>query len=71
MKERMSKYDNLVNKNVMLKKEMDTLKRNAKGKTCADKELIVFFFKKDNNKKRLEAEKEKNRLANLIIKEEK
>jgi hypothetical protein len=23
---------------------MDTLKRNAKGKTCADKELIGFFF---------------------------
>lgn len=67
----MSKYDNLVNKNVMLKKEMDTLKRNAKGKTCADKELIGFFFKYNNNKKRLEAEKEKNRLANLIIKEEK
>jgi hypothetical protein len=42
----MSKYDNLVNKNVMLKKEMDTLKRNAKGKTCADKELIGFFLKK-------------------------
>jgi hypothetical protein len=33
--------------------------------------LIGFFLKKDNNKKRLEAEKEKNRLANLIIKEEK
>jgi hypothetical protein len=42
----MAKYDNLVNKNVMLKKKMDTVKRNAKGKTCADKELIVFFFKK-------------------------
>jgi hypothetical protein len=43
----MAKYDNLVNKNVMLKKEMDTLKRNAKGKTCADKELIGFFFIKN------------------------
>ena len=37
----------------------------------ADKELIASLKKeKNNNKRRLEVEKEKNRLANLIIEEE-
>jgi len=52
----------------MMKKELVTLKGAFKGKTSADKELIAFLKKKwDNNRKRLEVEKEKNKLVNLSI----
>jgi hypothetical protein len=66
-----NKYDDLVNKHVMMKKELVTLKGAFKGKTSVDKELIASLKKKlDNSRKRLEVEKEKNKLVNLSIEEE-
>jgi hypothetical protein len=56
----MAKYDDLVNKHVMMENELVDLKRVSKSKANANKELIPFFKKKkkdNNNKKMLEAEK--------------
>jgi hypothetical protein len=46
-----------------------TLKKTSESRRHADKESIVSLKKKDHNKKRLEVEREKNRLPNLTIKE--
>jgi len=71
----MVKYDDLVNKHVMMEKELVALKRVSKSKANANKELITLKKKKkeerDNNKKKmLEAEKQKNKLTNLSIEKE-
>jgi hypothetical protein len=67
----MAKYDELVNKHVMLEKELVALKKVSKGKENIDKELISSFKKKrDSIRKRLKVEGEKNRLASFNIEEE-
>jgi hypothetical protein len=51
----MAKYDDLVNKHVMMEKELVALKRVSKSKANANKELITLKKKKeerDNNKKK-------------------
>jgi hypothetical protein len=71
LKERVTMYDNLVNKHVMMRKKLIILKRASKGKKSADKKLIASLKKKrDNVKKRFRVQKEKNRLVNLNIEEE-
>ena len=71
LKERMAKYDELVNKHVMLEKELVALKKVSKGKENIDKELISSFKKKrDSIRKRLKVEGKKNRLASFNIEEE-
>jgi hypothetical protein len=56
----MAKYDELVNKHVMLEKELVALKKVSKGKENIDKELISSFKKeRDSIRKRLKAEKKK------------
>jgi hypothetical protein len=42
----MIKYDDLVNKHVMLEKELVTLKKTCEGRRCAEKESIASFKKK-------------------------
>jgi len=67
----MTKYDDLVNKHVMLEKELVSLKKTSKSRRRACKESITALKKeKDHNIMKLEAEKEKNILANLTIEEE-
>jgi len=64
-------YDELVNKHVMMKQEFVTLKRASENKKSADKETIASLKKeRDQYKLKWEAEKEKNRLAELTIEEE-
>jgi len=67
----MAKYDNLVNKHVMVKNKLMTLKKTSESRRHADKKSRVSLKKKDHNQKRLEVEREKNRLPNLTIEEEK
>jgi hypothetical protein len=56
----MAKYDELVNKHVMLEKELVASKKVSKGKENIDKELISSFKKeRDSIRKRLKAEKKK------------
>jgi len=65
------KYDELVNKHVMMEQEFMTLKRASENKKSADKETIASLKKEmDQYKLKWEAEKEKNRLAELTIEEE-
>jgi len=68
----MTKYNDLVNKHVMLEKELVSLKKTFKSRRRACKESITALKKeKDhNNIMKLEAEKEKNILDNLTIEEE-
>jgi len=67
----MAKYDELVNKHVMLEKELVSLKKVSKGKENIDKELISSFKKeRDSIRKRLKVEGKKNRLASFNIEEE-
>jgi len=67
----MAKYDELVNKHVMLEKELVSLKKVSKGKENIDKELIFSFKKeRDSIRKRLKVEGKKNRLASFNIEEE-
>jgi hypothetical protein len=42
----MIKYDDLVNKHVMLEKELVTLKKTSEGRRRADKESIASLKKK-------------------------
>jgi hypothetical protein len=61
----------LANKNGLIEKELAKIKRSAKGKMNADKET-TYSLKKERNglTKNLEDEKEKNRLAEINIEEE-
>jgi hypothetical protein len=69
----MTKYDNLVNKHVVVENKLMTLKKTSESRRHADKESIASLEekKRDHNQKRLEVERLKNRLANLTIEEEK
>ena len=65
------KYDELVNKHVMMEQEFVTLKRASKNRKFADKVTIASLKKeRDQYKLKWEAEKEKNRLVDLTIEEE-
>jgi chromosome segregation ATPase len=66
-----AKYDELVNKHVMVEQELVTLKRASESRKSADKETIASLKKeRDQYKLKWEAEKEKNKLADLTIEEE-
>ena len=57
-------YDELVNKNVVIEKELAKVKRSAKGKINVDKEMMDSLKKgRSCLTKKIEVEKEKNRLA--------
>jgi len=65
-----AKYDDLVNKHMMLKNELVIVKKGSKDRRHADKGLITSLKKKrDLNRIRLETKK-KNRLTTFNIKEE-
>jgi len=66
----MAKYNDLVNKHMMMEKELVALKKVSRSKANANKELVAFK-KKRVIKKRLKAEKQKNKLTNLNIEKEK
>jgi len=66
------KYDELVNKHVMVEQELVTLKRALESKKFANKKTIASLKKeRDQYKLKWEAEKKKNRLADLTVEEEK
>jgi chromosome segregation ATPase len=71
LKEGKAKYDELVNKHVMVEQELVTLKRASESRKSANKETIASLKKeRDQYKLKWEAEKEKNGLADLTIEEE-
>jgi hypothetical protein len=68
---RMTEYDELVKKNGLTEKELAKVKRSTKGKMSVDKEVMDSLKKgKSILLKKVEVEKEKNRLAQLDIEEE-
>jgi hypothetical protein len=70
--ELVKKNDELVKKLVMVEHELASLKKASESRKSADKETIAFLKKeRDQYKLKWEAEKEKNRLADLAIEEEK
>jgi hypothetical protein len=71
LKKRMTEYDELVKKNGLAEKELAKVKRSTKGKMNVDKEVMDSLKKgKSILSKKIEVEKEKNRLAQLDIEEE-
>lgn len=69
----MIKYDDLVNKHVMLEKELVTLKKTSEGRRRADKESIASLKKKREGSQQNETGrwKRESKLTNLIIEEKK
>jgi chromosome segregation ATPase len=71
LKNRMTEYDELVKKNGLTEKELAKVKRSTKGKMNVDKEVMDSWKKgKSILLRKVEVEKEKNRLAQLDIEEE-
>lgn len=71
LEERRAKYDDLVNKHMMMEKELVTLKKASENRKGADKESITSLKKEKNHYKlKWKAEKENIRLIDLIIEEE-
>ncbi|XP_061953586.1 GRIP domain-containing protein RUD3-like [Populus nigra] len=71
LKEGKTKNDELVKKHVMVEYELVSLKRALESRKSVDKETIASLKKeRDQYKSKWEAEKEKNRLADLTIEEE-
>jgi predicted phage tail protein len=67
----MTEYDEMANKHVITDKELAKVKRSSKSKINTDKEVIDTLKKeRDSFRKKMEAKKEKNRLAKIDIKEE-
>jgi predicted phage tail protein len=67
----MTEYDEMANKHVITDKELAKVKRSSKSKINTDKEVIDSLKKeRDSFRKKMEAKKEKNRLAKIDIKEE-
>ena len=65
-------HDDQVNRYEMMKRELVTLKQTFEDKEHADKELLASMMKeRDHYKEKWETEKEKGRVAGLIIEEEK
>jgi len=69
LKERKIKYDDLVNKHVMMEEELVTLKKASKSRKHTNKKLIAFLKKDRNHYKLKWKAKKKNKLANLTIEE--
>jgi chromosome segregation ATPase len=71
LKNRITKYDELVKKNGLTEKELAKVKRSTKGKMNVDKELMDSLKKgRSILSKKVKVKKEKNRPAQLDIKEE-
>jgi len=71
LRNRINECGELANKNGLIEKELAKIKRSAKGKMNADKEMTDSLKKERNGlTKKLEEEKEKNRLAEIDIEEE-
>jgi predicted phage tail protein len=67
----MTEYDEMANKHVITDKELAKVKRSSKSKINTDKEVIDTLKKERYSfRKKMEAKKEKNRLAKIDIKEE-
>ena len=67
----MTEYDEMANKHVITNKELAKVKRSSKSKINTDKEVIDTLKKERYSfRKKMEAKKEKNRLAKIDIKEE-
>jgi hypothetical protein len=62
----MTKYDELTNKYVVKEKELSKVKRSAKDRINTDKKVIDSLKKEKNSfRKKLEVEKERNRLVRI------
>jgi hypothetical protein len=62
LRNRITEYDELVNKNGLTKKELAKVERSAKGKMNVDKEMMDSLKKgRSNLTKKVEVEKKKNR----------
>ncbi|KAL9398031.1 hypothetical protein Peur_006992 [Populus x canadensis] len=71
LRDRITEYDELSNKNGLIQKELAKVKRSTKGKMSVDKEMMDSLKKgRSLLLKKVEVEKEKNRLAHLDIEEE-
>jgi hypothetical protein len=71
LRNRITEYDELSNKNGLTKKELAKVKRSTKGKMNVDKKMVDSLKKGMSILvKKVEVEKEKNRLAHLDIEEE-
>jgi hypothetical protein len=71
LKNRITEYDELVNKNELTEKELAKVKRSTKGKMNVDKEVMDSLKKGMSILiKKVEVEKEKNWLVQLDIEEE-
>jgi len=69
---RITKHDELTNKYVLIEKELANVKKSIKGKININKKMIISLKKKrDNIRKKLNAENEKNWLDLIKIEEEK
>ena len=68
---RITEYDELVNKNGLTKKELAKVKRSTKGKMNVDKKMMDSLKKgRGILIKKVEVEKEKNWLVQLDIEKE-
>ena len=71
LKNRITEYDELVNKNELTEKELAKVKRSTKGKMNVDKEVMDSLKKGMSILiKKVEVEKEKNWLVQLDIEKE-
>jgi hypothetical protein len=71
LRNRITEYDELVNKNELTEKELAKVKRSTKGKMNVDKEVMDSLKKGMSILiKKVEVEKEKNWLVQLDIEEE-
>jgi chromosome segregation ATPase len=71
LRSRINECNELANKNGLIEKKLAKIKRSTKGKMNADKETTDSLKKERNGlTKKLEVEKEKNRLAEIDIEEE-
>jgi len=71
LRNRITEYDKLVNKNELTEKELAKVKRSTKGKMNVDKEMMDSLKKgRSILIKKVEVEKEKNWLVQLDIEEE-
>jgi len=71
LRDRITEYDELSSKNGLTQKELAKVKRSTKDKMSVDKEMMDSLKKgRSILLKKVEVEKEKNRLAHLDIEEE-
>jgi len=69
LEERIVKYDDMVNKHVMLEKELMTLKKTSESKRRANKKSIAALKKeRDHNRMKLEVKKKRTNWLILLLK---